>query len=509
MSIKRILTILNPQPIIGGLEISDTALKFLVIKENKINFTSLNLVPGIVEEGKIKDKENFKANLLKLRAQITKKTKKEIYVIVNLPNINIYTQIFNLPMVASENLDEAARLNLQMISPIDFSSVYSDWQKVGESKIDGGQLEILSAFISNKIVDEFVECLKETNFIIAAIEFSALALSRLAANLINLPHSFILLHLNSNGLNFSLIKNRNLYFNHFVPWPIEKERQISFSAIEEIIVQETKKVLNFSSTHWPDIPINNFLLVTSALEEKIVQIINENFNLTVQKLILPKELKDVSGQWSVVSSQLPSLAPEWFSVLGSALRGLIPRSKDTIISLASTGTEEEFRRSQIINFIKIWRNIVLTPLSFILLVFIVVEVFLIKTTNSLNSQLSNLINIPEINKINELQEEAKNFNNRVDLALKAKAEVYNWSPFFEKIKELAGNEIIIERIFIQSKEMPILFNGQASDESAILNFKDKLEKEGKFQEINLPLSSISKTADGKVKFSITFKIKPY
>jgi len=507
MSIKRILTILNPQPAIGGLEISDAALKFVLIKENKLTLTSLDLPLGTLEEGKIKNKENFKASLLKLHSQITKKTKKKIYVIVNLPNVNIYTQIFDLPMAAMDNLEEAARLNLQMISPIDFSSVYADWQKVGESRIDGGQLEILGAFISNKIVDEFVECLKETNFIVVAIEFSALALSRVAAGLLNLPNSFLLLHLTASGLNFSLIKNRNLYFNHFAPWPIEEKRAISLSTIKEIVIRETKKILNFSSTHWPDTSINNLLLATPILAEEITQIITENLNLTAQKLILPKELKDVSGQWSIVNSQLPSLTPDWFSALGSALRGLIPRSKDIIISLASTGTEEEFRQHQIINFIKIWRNIILTSLSFILLAFIAVEGFLIKTTNSLNNQLSNLAHMPELNKINKLEEEAKNFNSRVDLALEAKTQVYNWSPFFEKIKDLAGEEIVIERIFVQSKEMPILFNGQAVNEAAIINFKNKLEKEGQFTDINLPPGSVSLTPEGKVNFSIMFKIK--
>jgi len=507
MRFKRILTILNPQLPIGGLEISDSALKFVLIKENKLNFISLNLPIGTIEEGKIKNKENFKAALSKLRSQITFRTKKKIYIIVNIPDIDVYTQVFNLPLVAIDNLEEAAGLNLQMISPIDFSSVYADWQRVGETDIDGGQLEILGAFIPNKIVDEFIECLKETNFIVAAIEFSALALSRLFSGLANLPNSFLLLHLTASGLDFCLIKNRNLYFNHFVAWPTGEERQISLATIKEIIIRETQKILNFASSHWPDSQITNLLLAVPALEEKITQIITENFTLAVQKLTLPRELKDINGQWSIVNSQLSNLTSDWFSTLGSALRGLIPRSKDIIISLASTGTEEEFRQHQLINFVKIWRNIALTSFSFILIAFIVLEGFLIKTANSLNNQLFNLANLPEIDKINKLQEEAKNFNSRVDLALKAKEQVYNWSPFFEKIKNLAGSDTVIERIFVQSKEMPILFNGQALDEAAIINFKAKLEKEDQFGEINLHLASITSAPEGKLKFSITFKIK--
>jgi len=507
MRFKRILTILNPQLPIGGLEISDSALKFVLIKENKLNFISLNLPIGTIEEGKIKNKENFKAALSKLRSQITFRTKKKIYIIVNIPDIDVYTQVFNLPLVAIDNLEEAAGLNLQMISPIDFSSVYADWQRVGETDIDGGQLEILGAFIPNKIVDEFVQHLKETNFVVVAIEFSALALSRLFSGLVNLPNSFLLLHLTASGLDFCLIKNRNLYFNHFIPWPAGEERQISLAVIKEIIIRETQKVLNFAGSHWPETQINTLLLAAPALEEKITQIITENFTLAVQKLTLPRELKNVNGQWSLVNSQLSTLTSDWFSALGSALRGLIPRSKDIIISLASTGTEEEFHQHQIINFIKIWRNIALTSLSFIFIAFIVVDGFLMKTANSLNNQLANLANLPELGEVNKLQEEAKEFNERVELGLQVKNQIYNWSPFFEKIKNLAGNDIVIERIFIQSQETPILFNGRATDEKAIIDFKTKLEQDSQFKDINLPLAGITPAADGKLKFSITFKIK--
>ena len=508
MSISRILNILNPRPAIGGLEISDSALRFISIKENKLTTASLNLAAETVGEGKIKNKDNLKAVALKLHSQITSRAKKKIYVILNIPDANIYTQVFNLPIVAVENLEEAAHLNLQMISPTDFSSVYSDWQKVGESSVDGGQLEILAAFVPNKTVDEFIECLKGANFVVVAIEFPGLAISRLIYGLKEAANPFLLLYLTSGGLNFSLIRNHNLYFNHFVSWPASEGRQISLSTIKEIIIRETQKVLNFSGSHWPEAQVNNFLLAAPALEEKISQIITENFSLSVQKMSLPSKLAAPDGRWSIDNNQLSSLTSDWFPALGSAFRGLIPRSKDTIISLASTGTEEEFRQHQLINFIKIWRNIILTSLSFVLIAFVVVDGFLVKNTASLNSQLANLANLPEVKEINQLQEQADDFNEKVQLGLEVKNQIYNWSPFFEKIKNLAGSDVSIERIFIQSKNMPVLFNGRAVDEKAVISFKTKLEQDPQFQNVDLPLAGLTPASDGSIRFNITFKIKP-
>jgi len=501
MSLRHILSILNPQPAIGGLEISDSAVRFILARENKLIpvSASVNLLAGVVEEGRVKNKEDFKSALLNLHSQITSKKKKKIYAVINISDSNVYSQVFNLPLVAINNIEEAAKLNLQMISPMDFSSAYSDWQPVGESSNDGGQLEILGAFANNKIIDDLVECLRAANFVVAAIEFSSLAISRLVSELPKLPNCFLLLRLTSSGLDFALIKNCNLYFNHFVPWPSADSRKILLSSIKEIIVSETQKILTFSSSHWPDVNIDTFLLATPALEEKISQIITENFHFSVQKIILPL--------WSMENKKLPSITSDWFVALGSALRGLIPRSKDIFISLAGTGTEEEFRQQQTFTFIKSWRNIILTSFSFILIAFIIADIFLIKTINSLNNQLANFVNLPAEEKVNELQTQAENFNNRVDLALKAKEQVYNWSPFFEIIKNLAGENIAIERVFIQSNNLPILINGEAPDEQTIIDFKNKVEGAPQFTEVNFPLSSVTSAPDGKFNFSITFRLK--
>jgi len=498
---KKFLKIFNPQPAIGGLEISDSTVRFILAKKNKLISVSasVNLAVGIIEEGKVKNKEDFKSALVNLHLQITPKRKKKIYAVINICDSNVYSQVFNLPLVAVSNIEEAAKLNLQMISPMDFSDVYSDWQKVGENPNGGGQLEILGAFANNKIVNDIVECLKAANFVVAAIEFSSLAISRLISDLPNLPNCFLMLRLTSSGLGFALIKNHNLYFNHFVAWPSSDSRQILLSSIKEIIISETQKILNFVNSHWPDVNINTFLLATPALEEKISQIITENFHFSVQKIVLPL--------WSVENKKLPSITSEWFIALGSALRGLIPRSDDNIISLTGTGTEEEFRQQQTFNFIKLWRNIILTSFSFVLLAFAITEIFLAKTVGSLNNQLANLVNLPAEEKVNELQNQAENFNNLVDLALNAKEQIYNWSPFFEEIKNLAGEIIVIKRIFIQSVDSPILFNGEAVDEQTIIDFKNKVESAPQFTEINFALSSVTLAPDGKFNFSITFKLR--
>ncbi len=506
--IKKIIKILNPIPEIGGVEISDSAVKFALAKDDKSVFTSLNLALGIVSEGKVLDKNKLKEALMGLHSRITPKLKKKIYAVVNIPDDNIYAQSFNLPTAASDNLEEAAKLNLQMISPMDFSTVYSDWQKIGEIKFDGGQLEILGAFVSGGIVDDIIECLKEANFVVVAVEYAGLALSRVAAAALPQSPDFVLMHLGANGLNFIFVKNSNFYFSHFAPWPKNEERQIKMSVVEEMVVSETQRTLNFVGSHWPETQIKNIFFSTPVLEEKIAEIISKNFGLTAQKVVLPANLKDLAGQWSVNDKQIISLGSDWFSALGSALRGLIPRSKDIIISLASAGTEEEFRQYRIVNFTKMWRNAVLTSLSLILISFISVDMFIISMVKSIDSQLSNLANLSVSQEITNLQKLAKDFNAKVDLALKAKEGIYNFSPIIEKLMGFAGEKnIIIDRIFIQSKNSDILFNGRANDFQNIIDFKTKIESDSQFKEVIMPPAGVIMDSGGKASFNITFKIK--
>ncbi len=503
--IKKILSILSPKPSIGGLGINDSALKFVLAEDSKISKAAVDLPPGILEGGKVKDLNAFKSALSNLHSKIIPNTKKKIYIVLNVPDINVYTQVFNLPPAAENNIEEAVRLNLQMISPSDFSSVYSDWQRVDKAKADSRQIEVLGAFIQKQIINDLATALKETNFVVVAIEFYSLAISRVVSAMNETSNFCLLMRLDASGISFSIIRKGNLYFQRFISWPIQEEKQITFNILKDLIVREVQKVLNFSSKQWPD-KIEKILFVSSSLEDKIAQIITENFPLAVQKLSLSSELKDPFGLWSFSSEELKSLDSNLLGAFSSSLRGLIGRSRDIIISLASTGTEEEFRQNQIIYFVKMWRNIIMTSFGFVAVVFIVMDIFMASMISSLNSRLTNLVNLPETGEINDLQTKAVEFNSKIAVAFQAKQESLKWSQFLEEIKNIAGNDIIINRIFVQSPTGVILFNGEAANESLILSFKENLVKNDYFKEVDLPLSSVNSLGGGLLDFSVNFKI---
>lgn len=497
MTFKNFLNLINPQPKIGGLEISDAYLRFVFFNNKKADFISVKLPPGVIEGGRIKDKEQFFLSVSNFYGKLPDNKKKK-YIIANISDVNVYTETFSLPKSSESNIEEAAVLNLKMISPIDFENAYYDWEMIGE-KFNGGmsQLEILGAFTPKQIVDDYEDVLSRAGFSVVAIEFPAIALARAFVELgegFYRNKNYILMRVGSDGLAFSFIKGGNLYFLHFTSWSSAygDQRNISFDEIKKIIISETQKVLSFYETHSNE-GIESVILISPTLTQEISKIITDNFpGISIRE----PSFREFS-----------SLEPVWASALGSALRGVKPRSEDLSISLLSSGTEEKFKNYQISAFILIWRKIILSVLAAIIIFYGGLDFIIAKNSSALDKKLSDISIGSEISKINELQKQAGEFNQKADLIYYAYNKKIIWSSFFKQIGQLSGSNVIIKRVLIQSPDSPILLSGEAEDENKIIAFKNSLESQPQFKEINLQLSNVSKGAAGKLDFTITFELQ--
>jgi len=493
--VKKFLKLLNPLPPIGGLAITDTSLRFLLINDDhKLKAAFLKLPPDIILNGKIKDVQNLKLALKNLHAQIAP-TAKPIHVIVTLPGSLVYTQSFSIPLLAEEKLGEAAALNLQMISPIDFASAYSGWQKVGESFAAGGELELLGAFAEGASVDEFSSVLAEAGFIVTAVEFPALALARaVGANReTGNTESVILVDVSHDGTTLMILKSGNLYFNHFHSWSsIQEEiggKKISAYDFRDFLTRELQKVLNFYASHWGG-SINTLILINPAIGRELIEHLEKNFPLKTRTL----SIKD-----------FPALTPEWVSVFGSALRGLLPRSRDTYLSLTTAPVQVQYRETRILNFVSLWRKIAITVLVFILVLLGVLDIIFLNRERGLEKQIGTGLSSQELTEVRELETRASAFNQLVNVVFEVKSETANWSVFLTRLNNLARSEILLRRVNILGLEVAV--SGASEDESAVLSFKDRLLEEKNFEGVSLPLANINANPDGTVSFNLTFRLK--
>lgn len=496
--------IILPQEEIAGIELKDFGIRIAQIKkippagrkkgaEPVLEFKkeSILLEPGIIQDGLIRDKARLITQLKSLREQFAPLRKEKIPVIASIPSSAVYVQVFPLPALNEESRLEAISLNLQSISPIDFKTAYADWEQIEEKD---NKIQILSAFASREIVDDYASALIEAGFSPAAIEFPALAISRAVKEFavgIDLEKPHVVVNVSSDGIDFIILKHGNIYFDYFSPWKLVKidaglNREIPFEDFKNVIVRELRKISTYYTSQWGG-SLQNFILITRAFEPEITQLIESQFHYTGTQLKL-RGFED---------------APlSWVEVIGSAFRGTVHRGKDIFISLMAVGTENEFLHSQVTFFIKIWRNILLAVFGFFILIFIGVDSFFAHTATGIALQLQGSANIPNSAEIEKLQQDVKLFNSLVEKAAYARERSREWSPFLNNINQSFGN-ITLTRLSLSSEPGTVFLTGNADNEAAVIDLKNRLIKAG-IQNINLPFSKITNNADGTVSFAMTF-----
>lgn len=486
---------LRPKVEVGGLDISDGALNFISLHPDteKISRYSVKNHPEALEQGRVKNPRLFQETLLALHDQITSEKSKKIPVVVSLPDSQVYTQVFSLPPLGGKDLEEAVQLNLQVISPINFSESYSDWERFGSVGVNGHELEIFSSFVEREIVDVLDASLRAAGFFSLAIEQKAVSLARVLNKFVSgfdATKSYLLLFVSGNGLSFSIVKNGSLYFNRFSPWTLISKgalREISFEDFRDLIIQETHRMVNFFSSRFHE-SIAGLYVAAPDLDEQIRGIVSDNFSIPVYPVLLQEV--------TVAAQELPAF--------GAALRGRIPRHSDMQVSLAPQGTEVQFLHSQMTAFVSMWRNITVAVGAVILLAYLGVFLFLLNVSEKLVDDVSYLSSQQNISYLSALQKEAEMFNKNITLALKARTEQTRWVGVLKAIYKEAGTGILIDRFYAQSLDLPIVLNARAAKENLVIDFKNKLEKIPQISRVDLPLASFSPAGDGMISFKISF-----
>ena len=490
----KFVKLLKSESVIGSVSINGAAIRFVRFNDGIIEKIGVVLEPGVIVSGKLKNKESFLKALLALRYKLGN-PKENIYVMVSLPSENVYTQSFSIPIIEDRLINEAAKLNLQLLSPIDIKTAYTDWEKIGESQEDGGKIELLGGFTNKMIIDEFISVFREAGFGVMAVEFSALSLARLIKTEslnANFEKPQVFLSVSSDGPEFLIIKNSKLYFNYFFPWTSVEGRQISFSDFGNILTQEMKKVLNFYSSHW-NAQLNDLILITQGLYGEIEGIIKHDFPaINIKPLTLNEKFSNFNSSW--------------YSALGGAIRGKISRSEDTFISLMDVGTEQSFFESRVDYFVKIWRIIILSTLSIVVFSFFLGDMFFLNVSNNLGNQISLMVQRQESQEVLDLEKKASEFNDLIAKALYAKKSSRQISKFFSLFNQIAGNEISIQKIIFDSDRATVLITAIAKSNQAVINFKNSLASLKEFRNVEFSFTSNTNNADGTINFPITFGV---
>lgn len=489
---QKVLALLRVHATGAGLEVSDAVLRLARFDGKIWQMHAIRLEPGVMEKGNIKNRPALIAALVALKAKLTHNDKsKKINVVVSLSSVEAYTQVFTLPGVQQgDNLEEAVALNLQMASPLEAGEAYSGWQIVGKNE-DTAQMEILSAFVDRKVVDEMADALFESGFLAMAVESKALALTRVLREKgagVEAGKPYLFVNIGNAGVDFLIIRNGELYFEYMTPWSdfADDKGEIAVAKFRTALAASLKHVLNFYNQHWNE-PLSAIILSAVALQDEAEKVIAESAPIPAVQLTL------VMGQ---------PISSEWLVALGSSLRGVRLKTKHYEINLLGIDSRDRFHEEQLLHFMRFWRVVVPVTLGLLVLTFGIADAFLSNTRIQIEARS---VSLPtsQTTQVAELQDSAKKFNQLIGLVKVAESMQNPKHVVLAAIFDTAKDLITVNRVTFSAFGAPITLSGNASSEEHVIAFRAALQKNPAFSAINLPLTGIQ-TNGSAVTFSMTF-----
>lgn len=496
--VDRLSRLLRTRAVIGGLEISDTHLRFAFWGGSEWRLTGVRLPPGIMQGNVVLNPEALIQALSVLRKNLHPRHPRELTnVIITLGSVLPYSQVFTLPIIEGESLEKAVDLNIQMITPSDLSQMYVGWQ-ILDPDYRGPSRDILSVFISRKMVDDFNQALVRAGFLAAAVEHKSLAVARLvrAGGAGLAPNqSVLLLILDSSGLDLVILRNGTPYFEYNAAWRDIQgaAQQVTGADLERAVIRNVNQVLNFMSQHWPGEQVSDVLLVTDQLGPKLKEVIERNFPLRARPLQLRTR---------------QAIPPEWFVAVGSGIRGVTSRRKDRDLSLLGIGAREEFGRQQLAAFFEFWRVLIPAALTLALAVFYALNMYLDSTRQNLGAVVAARRDSGSQRQLEALQTEAKEFNTLVTMVRAVEQQGGSQGDLLGAIDQTFQTYAIKPyRVTFQGVDSPIIITGQAPSEDRLREFKQELKKKPWVKDVNLPLPDIRSIPEG-VSFYLTIQVDP-
>ncbi|MGB9680951.1 MAG: type IV pilus biogenesis protein PilM [Minisyncoccia bacterium] len=494
---------LMPDFPIYGVSIDEKSVKVILFDKNSFKIKkifSYPLKPKVIEEGILKKPDELKFLIHSLRKKFWLK-EKQVFLILSLPSSNFYLQIFSLPEMEEKMLEEAIIFNVQTNSPLPLEEAYFDWEKLKEK--ENGEIEIFTALGIKKNIDAYLDIFQREGFEVIALEPYVLSVAR-ALNQLNEEFNkknFLVIDFKLEGIEFMLFEKGHLIYFDYDSWnevfPLGIPQNIELSHIKDHFKKEIPALLNyFPLKRNQKIDCFSLLCFNKAFGEPLR-------NFVIQEYQLPEFKFNISSYY-------PKPIDESFlGVIGAGLRGLIPRSYDTIVSLMPIGTEEKYLFEYTKRISSLWSKIFLVFLLFFSFsLFLVDKVYIYQVRKNLEKSLNLLKNSPVLAKEKDLSKKAEDFNRLV-------GDINNVLSYRLKIEEILkilleksdNFKITIRKIMISGyPSKNFTFQGKIDSKEKAFDFLSALKDSGQFENVSLPFSNISETQEGVV-FYLTGNFK--
>lgn len=497
-----LLKLLTYEEKIGGISIFDSKIEMLFLnfdpKKGVLSVDAssfVDLPQGVVVGGVLKNEEAFIAALKDLFSKITRWGKSKTKVssfIISLPANFVYSHNFSFPANLSDaQLDEAMKLNLKFSLPMPEEAVYVDWEPI-ESK-DVVKKEILLCAGIRGEIDRYLSAFLKIGITAVAVEFHGISISRVVA--LNLKDPFLTATFSNNNLELVIIEAGAIRF--LQSFNIGEILNIDAGKTEkDIIVDKIWRAINFYDSERGQ---RGFL--------KKIYLVGDNDKINSYKDLINQGIAGAETEISQILPVFPQIPLAKNSNLshitfGAALRGLMPRDEDVIISLMPIGTEEAYERKRRVSFARIASDMISVLSVFFAILFFGSWLLMTILLGNIERSLQRQVNLPE--GLIELKERAVNFNEIVGKMDALKQKTPKWSGLVERLGIIGTSGITLTRIDIGSLE-GLNISGIALTRDNLLQFKIVLENSGLFTEVKIPFNYLEQKDN--IAFSLGLRFK--
>lgn len=492
---------LVPPEEVAGLDITDSFCRLVLLDPATLNITAVSQVkipPGTVVAGKVKSIANLVSALRQVRYDAGPGFSGHSVAVLSLPPPLFFTHVLELPDIPESSFEEAARLNAAQLSPIRFRDAYFDWQNLGVN-LETFAREIYIAIAAKTDIDLYLEAARQAGIDIVAVEPSSLGLIRILTYFVTAADKrqiYLMIHVSSDGMDFVVVKEGKPLFNHFSFWrdiSEIKDGRMTVSDFDKVTRQGIAKVSAFFLTRHKEF-LSNAVIFTPIFRDELFAMLRDEFQMKVVGYRLP-------------AHNSAPLSETWIGSLGSALRGIIARSEDVIVSVMPVGTEELFRRRQFRAFASFWGKALAAILLFFIFVFGGLFVFSANMEKDLLETIAVQKRSEIVGEMARLKLKAQEFNALVEALKYAESRDERWVEEMRILSAAAGLSVFYQTISI-SKGPPAVFAIRAisADRAEAIAFRDRLAASGSFEKIDIPIASIFDTTGG-ISFIVNATLK--
>ena len=142
-----------------GLDIGSRAIKAGEILETKkghrlVNFGTVDIGPGLIEEGTVKDPE---AAADAIRSLWRDNNIREQNVALSIGGYSVIVKPISMDMMSDEQLNESIHFEAEQYVPFDINDVNLDFHVIGESQSDPNKIDVILVAAKKELVNDFVD----------------------------------------------------------------------------------------------------------------------------------------------------------------------------------------------------------------------------------------------------------------------------------------------------------------------------------------------------------------